>query len=340
MGVTTREIRLASRPEGAPTSDNFELAERELDEPGDGQVLIRNAWMSVDPYMRGRMNDVKSYVPPFEIGKALQGGAVGQVIESKADSVSEGDWVQNQLGWREYALADADGLLPVDPGLAPATTALGVLGMPGLTAWVGISEICQISEGDTLFMSAASGAVGSAGGQIAKLRGAKVIGSAGSAEKVDFLTSELGLDGAFNYKETPPAEALADLAPKGINAYFDNVGGDHLEAAIGALRAFGRIALCGMISQYNLTEPQPGPRNMPQLIGKRATMQGFIIMDHFDRMGDFADEVGPWVADGSLKYRETIVEGLEQAPQAFIDTLEGDKLGKMLVKVGPGPDEV
>ena len=312
--------------------EDFALAEVELDDPGDGQVLIRNAFVSVDPYMRGRMNDVRSYVPAFELGKTLTGGAVGRVEASRHPGWPEGTWVSHMLGWREWALSDGTGLHALDPAVAPVSTALGVLGMPGLTAYVGLLDIAQIAAGETVYVSGAAGAVGSVAGQLARLRGCRVIGSAGSAEKVAWL-EELGFDAAFDYRETEPREALAG----GIDVYFDNVGGPTLEAAIAALRPHGRIVACGSISTYNATEAQPGPRNLFQVVTKRLRLQGFIVSDHSDRFPAFLAEVAPLVREGKVRYRETVVEGIENAPAALIGLLEGRNVGKMLVQVGPGP---
>ena len=327
--TVSREIRLAARPRGVPQPSDFELAEVELPDPGDGEVLIRNAYVSVDPYMRGRMNDAKSYVPPFQVGEPLSGGAVGKVVASRNTQWPEGSWVVHMLGWREAAISDGAGLLPADPSLAPVSTALGVLGMPGLTAYVGLLDIGRPREGETVFVSGAAGAVGSVVGQIAKLKGCKVIGSAGSAEKVAWLR-ELGFDEAFDYRETDTREALRD----GIDIYFDNVGGATLEAAIGALRPRGRVVACGAISQYNATELPQGPRNLFMTVSKRLRIEGFIISDHFDRFPDFLADMGGWVRDGNVRYRETVVEGIENAPAAFIGLLGGENIGKMLVKVG------
>ena len=327
--TVSREIRLAARPRGVPQPSDFELAEVELPDPGDGEVLIRNAYVSVDPYMRGRMNDAKSYVPPFQVGEPLSGGAVGKVVASRNTQWPEGSWVVHMLGWREAAISDGAGLLPADPSLAPVSTALGVLGMPGLTAYVGLLDIGRPREGETVFVSGAAGAVGSVVGQIAKPKGCKVIGSAGSAEKVAWLR-ELGFDEAFDYRETDTREALSD----GIDIYFDNVGGATLEAAIGALRPKGRVVACGAISQYNATEPPPGPRNLFLTVTKRLRIEGFIVSDHFDRFPDFLVDMGGWVRDGKVRYRETVVEGIENAPAAFIGLLGGENIGKMLVRVG------
>jgi len=314
-----------------PQSTDFALVEAEVPDPAEGQMLIRNAFVSVDPYMRGRMNDVRSYVPPFALGEPLTGGAVGRVVASRNGRFDEGSWVVHNLGWRELALSAGDGLLAFDPAVAPVSTALGVLGMPGLTAYVGLLDVGRPEEGETVYVSGAAGAVGSVVGQIAKLRGCRVIGSAGSPEKVAWLR-ELGFDEAFDYHEVPAHEALTE----GVDLYFDNVGGPTLEAALSALRMRGRVVACGAISQYNATAPTPGPPNLFLVVTKRLRIEGFIVSDHFDRMPAFLAEVGPWVQDGSVRYRETVVDGIENAPAALIGLLTGENVGKMLVKVGPG----
>jgi NADPH-dependent curcumin reductase CurA len=279
--------------------------------------------------MRGRMNDVKSYVPPFQIGEPLYGAAVGEVVASRNERFAEGDWVSHQLGWRELAASDGRGVMKVDPSVAPPQAYLSVLGMIGLTAYVGVLDIGQPKEGETVFVSGAAGAVGSLAGQIARIKGCHVIGSAGSDEKVAWLRDELGFDRAFNYKTASLRDELAD----GIDIYFDNVGGEHLEAAIFALRTYGRIVACGSISRYNDTEARPGPRNLSMITTKRLRMQGYIVFDHNDRYAEFARDASGWLRDGSLKYRETIVEGIEHAPDAFVGLLEGENIGKMLVKL-------
>jgi NADPH-dependent curcumin reductase CurA len=334
MEGIAREIRLVARPQGFPGEDLFEVAETAIPTPAEGQVLIRNAYFSVDPYMRPRMNDVRSYVAPFTLGEAMTGGAVGQIAVSRNSRYAEGEWVLHQLGWREWALSDGATLRRLDPSQAPLSTALGVLGMPGFTAWYGLFVLGEPKEGETVLISGAAGAVGSAAGQMAGIAGCRVIGSAGSAEKVAWVR-ELGFDEAFDYREQSPRKALGEIAPDGIDIYFDNVGGDHLEAAIGALRNHGRIVACGSISRYNDAEPLPGPRNMFMVVTKRLRLQGYIISDHFDRFGEFAREAGEWVRDGRLQYRETIVEGIQNAPDAFLGLLRGENIGKMLVKVGP-----
>jgi NADPH-dependent curcumin reductase CurA len=334
MEGVSREIRLVARPQGFPAEELFEVAETPIPDPGDGQVLIRNAYFSVDPYMRPRMNDVRSYVAPFTLGEAMTGGAVGRIAASRNSKYAEGDWVLHQLGWREWALSDGAMLRRVDSGAAPLSTALGVLGMPGFTAWYGLFVLGQPQEGETVVVSGAAGAVGSAAGQMAAIAGCRVIGSAGSEEKLAWLR-ELGFDGVFNYREQRPRDGLAELAPDGIDVYFDNVGGDHLEAAIGALRTRGRVVACGSISRYNDAEPAPGPRNMFMVVTKRLRIQGYIITDHYERFAEFAREAGEWVRDGRLRYRETVVDGIENAPKAFLGLLRGENIGKMLVKVGP-----
>jgi NADPH-dependent curcumin reductase CurA len=333
MPTTAREIRLASRPTGWPTDGDFAFADVELPSPSAGQVLVRNTFMSVDPYMRGRMNDVKSYVPPFRLGEPLEGGAVGEVVESAVDGVAPGDLVLHNLGWRSHALVSE--FTPVTPveGVSPSHF-LGALGMPALTAYVGLLDIAGFTPGETVFVSGAAGAVGGIAGQIARLKGAKrVIGSAGSADKVAHLTGKLGYDAAFNYRDGDVRELLAEAAPKGIDVYFDNVGGDHLEAAIDALRKGGRVAMCGSISVYNEEELPPGPRNLHLAVGKRLRMRGFIVMDHGDRLPAMTAEVGEWLAAGKLVAEETVVDGLDNAPAAFIGMLRGENTGKMVVRL-------
>jgi NADPH-dependent curcumin reductase CurA len=333
------EIRLASRPSGWPTPANFDLVEVELPELAAGQVLVRNLVMSVDPYMRGRMNDVKSYVPPFEIGEPLDGGVVGEVVESLDPSMHVGDVVLHGSGWREYAVLPARHATRIDLDLAPAGAYLGVLGMPGLTAYAGLLEAGEFKPGDTVFVSAAAGAVGSIVGQIARLKGAKrVIGSVGSAAKVAHLLDDLGFDEAFNYKEGPIPGQLSAAAPDGIDLYFDNVGGDHLEAALSLMNVHGRVTVCGMISVYNATERTPAPRNLSDLVRKRITMRGMLVGDYGYLRERFVSEVGAWLSDGRLHYRETVVAGLSNAPAAFLGLLRGDNTGKMLVTV-PAPDQ-
>jgi NADPH:quinone reductase len=334
MEGISREIRLVARPRGLPDEDLFEIAETPIHDPGEGQLLVRNAYFSVDPYMRPRMNDVRSYVAPFTLGEAMTGGAVGQVAASRNSAFQEGDWVLHQLGWREWALSDGTGMRKVDTGDAPISTSLGVLGMPGFTAYYGLFELGQPEPGETVFVSGAAGAVGSAAGQMAKIAGCRVLGCAGSAEKIAWLR-ELGFDHAFDYRQSTLRDAAAQAAPDGIDIYFDNVGGDQLEAAIGALRTRGRVVACGSMSRYNDVEAAPGPRNMFMVVTKRLRIQGYIISDHYDRFPEFFERAREWVRQGRLRYRETVVEGIENAPKAFLGLFRGENIGKMLVKVGP-----
>lgn len=330
---TNREIHLASRPQGWPTADDFRLVETEVPTPGPGQIVVRNQFISVDPYMRGRMNDVKSYVPPFQLDAPLDGGAVGEVVAGEAEGVRVGDIVLHGLGWREYALLDARAARPVDPTLAPVSAYLSVLGMTGLTAYAGLLDVAAMKPGESVFVSAAAGSVGSLVGQIAKLKGAgHVVGSAGSAAKVERLRA-LGFDAAFDYHDGPVRDSLKAAAPDGIDVYFDNVGGDHLEAAISAMRPHGRAAICGMIAQYNATEPPAAPRNLAMVIGKRLTLRGFLVGDHGNLREQFVRDVSGWLRDGTLSYDETVVDGIENAPEAFLGLLRGENLGKMLVRV-------
>jgi NADPH-dependent curcumin reductase CurA len=332
---TGREVHLVSRPHGTPALEDFAMVDADVSEPGPGQVLVRNLYISVDPYMRGRMNETRSYVPPFALGEVMDGGAVGTVVASASPEVAVGDVVLHQLGWREYALVDAAKAHRIDDAPAPVSAYLGVLGMPGQTAYVGLLDVAAMREGDAVFVSGASGAVGSLVGQIARLRGAsRVVGSAGTAEKVAYLTGRLGFDAAFNYKDGPVDEQLAKAAPDGIDVYFDNVGGEHLEAALSALHRNGRVAMCGSISQYNAVEPAPGPRNLGLAVGKRLTLRGFIIADHAERFPVVARDLGGWLRAGEISYEETVVEGIDQAPAAFLGMLRGDNTGKMVVRVG------
>jgi len=331
----SREIRLKNRPVGLPSETDFELAEVTLPEPGDGQLLVQNIYMTVDPYMRGRMYDRKSYVPPFQLGQPLDGGCVGRVAESKNDQYQTGDFVFGMLGWRESFVSDGTGLMKIDANLAPIQAYLGTLGMPGLTAYYGLLEIGKPKAGETVFVSAASGAVGSIVCQIAKLKGCTVVGSAGSDEKVSWLLEAAGVDAAFNYKKTDDVIAeVGKKCPNGIDVYYENVGGVHLQAALEHMNPYGRIVMCGMIDIYNATAPVPGPPNLAAIIGKKLTMQGFIVSDHFDMLTQFYADMGKWIAEGQIKWKETIVAGLENAPRAFIGLFNGENFGKMIVKVG------
>ena len=332
----SKEIHLKYRPEGLPAGNDFELVRVAIPETGEGQVLVQNIYMSVDPYMRGRMYDRKSYVPPFQIGKPLEGGCVGWVVDSKNGAFKIGDYVLSMLGWREYFVSSGEGLTKIDPALVPVQAYIGVVGMTGMTAYVGLLHIGELKKGDTVFVSAAAGAVGSVVCQIAKLKGCYVVGSAGSDEKVSWLMEEAGIDAAFNYKTTD--DVIAEVGrhfPKGIDVYFENVGGVHLEAALEHMNTKGRIVMCGMISMYNAVKPVPGPTRLPYVISKMLTMRGFIVMDHFDKYGPFIADMGKWIAEGNIKWKETIVDGIENAPAAFIGLFKGENSGKMIVKIGP-----
>ena len=329
-----RQIRLASRPSGWVTEDNFELTEEDLPEIVDDQLLIRNIYMSVDPYMRGRMNDSKSYVAPFQIGDVCQAGVVGQVVASRNQEFAEGDFVNGMLGWENYSVSGGQGLYKIEKSAAPLSYHLGILGMPGMTAWVGLMKIGQAKSGEQVFVSAASGAVGSVVGQLAKLQGCNVAGCASSDEKIELLTSDLGFDAAFNYRDSKSLpKSIAEVCPSGIDVNFENVGGEIFEAALWNMREFGRIALCGMISNYNDEQLQPGPRGMMSIIGKRLTIRGFIVTDEPEAGREYLEKASGWIADGKLKYRETVAEGVENAPAAFIDMLNGKNIGKQIVRL-------
>jgi hypothetical protein len=330
--ITSREIRLVSRPTGMPAAANFTQTQTELLPLPDRHVLVRNLFMSVDPYMRGRMNEGKSYVPPFETGKALEGGAVGEVVESRAKEFKPGDAVTSKFGWREYFMASPKELHPVSREVPSLSVYLGTLGMTGMTAWVGLNLV-DVKAGDVIFISGAAGAVGNMAGQLAKLRGCQVIGSAGSAEKVKFLREECGFDIAFNYKVGPVREQLTLEVPDGIDVYYDNVGGETLEAALSALRVNGRIIACGGIASYNAAKPQPGPANLFNITTKRLTMKGMIVGDWLHRQAEFEKEVGGYFRAGKLKNHETVVEGIDQAVSAFLGLFEGKNRGKMVVKL-------
>jgi NADPH-dependent curcumin reductase CurA len=331
--TSSREIRLKSRPVGTPTAANFELASVELPDPAPGQVQVKNTWMTVDPYMRGRMNDVASYVPPFQIGEALQGGAVGEVTKSNDASLKAGDLVSSFFGWREAFNAPAQALQKLETHGLPPEAFLGFAGMPGLTAYVGLLKVGELKDGDVVFVSGAAGAVGSVVCQIAKLKGHTVIGSAGGPEKVAFL-KEIGVDHAIDYKaETDLTAALLRAAPGGIDVYFENVGGAHMEAALMAAKPFARFALCGMISQYNNTDLGEGVRGLVMAVGKSLKLQGFIVSNFPDMQGAYLKDLSEWVAAGKIKNRETVKEGIENAPAAFMGLFKGENMGKMLVRL-------
>jgi NADPH-dependent curcumin reductase CurA len=336
VAMRSREVQLSRRPEGVPTADDFEIVETEVGEPGAGEVVVRNLYMSVDPYMRGRMRDRKSYAKPYGVNETMTGGAIGRVVASRDPDLEEGAYVLSNLGWREAFRASGDALSPLGELVAPPSAYLGVIGMPGMTAYVGLFQVADLKDGETVFVSGAAGAVGSVAGQIAKIRNCRVVGSAGSAEKVRWLTEELGFDHAFNYKEGNLRSHIRDGAPEGIDVYFDNVGGDQLETAISEMRLFGRIAMCGAISQYNATGPEPGPSNLSRFIGMGLTLRGFLV-SHFPHVREqFLRDMGGWLASGRIEYRETVVDGIERAPEAFMGLFEGANIGKMVVRLDDG----
>jgi len=331
--TTIKEIRLKSRPAGLPTRDNFEVATATLRDPGPGEVQVKNLWMTVDPYMRGRMNDTKNYVPPFPLGQTLDGGAIGEITASNDPMFKEGDLVQSSLGWREGFTAPSASVDKLDAAGLPPQAYLGIAGMPGLTAYTGLLRIAALKDGDVVFVSGAAGAVGSVACQIAKAQGLRVIGSAGGREKVAYLQS-IGVDHAIDYKaETDLSAAVLEGAPDGIDVFFDNVGGSHLEAALDAARLFARFAVCGMISTYNATAPAPGPSNLRQLIGKNIRMEGFIVTHHLDLMPKFIEEMSAWIREGKVTSQETVFEGIDKAPDAFLGLFSGENTGKMLVRL-------
>ena len=344
-----REIHLKQRPVGTPTENDFELVKVNVPDPKEGEFLVRNIWMSVDPYMRGRMRETKSYIPSFQLGKPLEGGCVGQIIESKNNQFKVGEYVLGNFGWREYWLSNgSSGVMRIDPKMAPIQWYLGIFGMTGLTAYVGLLKIGDLKEANNndddnnntaVFVSAASGAVGSVACQIAKIKGCRVVGSAGSQEKVKWLLDQTRIDYAFNYKELAESNNISSelrkSCPDGIDIYFDNVGGEHLEAAIDNMKVFGRIVLCGMISQYNATSMPAGPSNLFLAITNRLKLQGFIVRDHYDILNELYTNMSKWVSEGKIKWQETVFEGLENAPKAFLALFNGENTGKMLVKIGP-----
>lgn len=333
--MKSREIHLTQHFTGAVKPDYFETAEVDLPDPGEGEIQVKNAWLSVDPYMRGRMLGIKTYVDPFKVGGPMEGGAVGQVAKSKADGFAEGDWVLSMNGWREGWTAPAAGITKIDADLLPAEAYLGVAGMPGMTAYIGLKRMIDLKEGETLWMSAGAGAVGTAGIQFAKAMGANVIATAGGAEKTAFCT-EIGADAVVDYKAVDDLAGAVKAAAKpfgGVDAYYENVGGDHLQAALDVIKPFGRFAVCGMIARYNDDTPLPGPTNLTQIVAKKLTLRGFIVSDHFDLQSQFIQDLSGWMMAGKVKTRDTVYEGVEKAPEAFMGLFEGKNIGKMLVKV-------
>ena len=331
--MQNEEIRFASRPAGMPTLDNFQIVETDMPTPNDGEVLVRTLYISVDPYLRGRMRPGRSYVPPFEVGEVITSGAVGEVFESRSPQFQTGDIVTGMMGWRLYNVSKAAELRKIDGRMAPVTTSLGVLGMPGLTAYFGLLDIGQPKEGETVVVSGAAGAVGMTVCQIAKLKGCRAVGIAGSDEKNEYLKQELGVDATINYKSREVAQALKEACPKGVDVYFDNVGGEVSDAVMPLLNHAARIVICGQISLYNLDRPDVGPRPQPYLLVNSALMKGFIITDYAARFPEGVMQLAQWLGAGKLKYAETIVEGFKNTPQAFIGLFSGENLGKQIVKV-------
>ncbi|MFQ3319178.1 MAG: NADPH-dependent curcumin reductase CurA [Natronomonas sp.] len=331
--ATNRAWRLESRPTGEPSMENFELVETEVPEPGAHEVLVRTLYMSVDPYMRGRMRDAESYAEPWDVGETMKAGVVGEVEESNHPDFDAGDVVTSDLLWADYAVAEGRDLRKVNPTHGPISTAVGVLGMPGVTAYFGTTDVAEPTPGDTVVVSAAAGAVGSVVGQIAALSGCHVVGIAGADEKVEWLES-VGFDAGINYKEEDVPSALREACPDGIDVYFDNVGGPITDAAWPLLNVRARVAICGQISLYNETEIPTGPRKLGKLIESRAHVEGLLVRDYEDRWGEALHRLSVWVANGDVEYRENVVEGLENAPDAFLGLFEGTKIGKQLVQVG------
>jgi len=334
-----QRIVLASRPKGVPTLDNFRLETADLPAPGENQLLVRTLWMSLDPYMRGRMNDGKSYVPPVALDATMEGGCVAEVITSNARGFAAGDIIVGRVGWASHGVLDAAEVLKVDPSIAPVSTALGVLGMPGHTAFVGLNDILKGQAGETIVVSAATGAVGSLVGQLAKRKGMRTIGVAGGAEKCAYAVDNLGYDACLDHHTADLAGELAALTPQGVDCYYENVGGKTLEAVLPQMNVFGRMALCGMIAWYNgqgVGDAMPLPAMWRTILTQRLRVQGFIIFDHYDRLPAFLAEVAPLVKSGDIHYRETIAEGLENAPQAFLNLLQGGNFGKQLVRLAKG----
>ncbi len=337
MTEVNRQIILAARPEGLPNETDFKLVEAPMPKLGEGQFLVKINYLSVDPYMRGRISEIKSYAEPVAIGDVMVGGTVGRVIDSRHQDYNQGDVVVGYFGWQEYAVSDGAEVQRFDTSLAPMSTALGVLGMPGMTAYFGMLEIGQPKSGETVFVSGAAGAVGSLVGQIAKIQGCRVVGSAGTREKVDWLLEDLGFDAAFNYKETGDYVAkLKEVCPEGIDVYFDNVGGKLTDAVFLHINEKARVVVCGQIDQYNVTRLPRGPRFLWHLIVKRARVEGFLVFDFAERYSEGQQQIAEWIKAGKVKYRETIVDGLENAPRAFIGLFSGENLGKQLVRVAEG----
>jgi NADPH-dependent curcumin reductase len=332
--TVNRQILLKSRPEGTPTLSNFELVQSPVPEPGDGEVLMRIRYLSLDPYMRGRMSAAKSYAKPIDVGAPMVGGTVGEIVTSRHPKFAEGDIVLGHGGWQDYAVSNGAGLRKLDPATAPVSTALGVLGMPGMTAYAGLTEIGQPKPGETVVAAAASGAVGSVVGPIARIKGCRNVGIAGGPDKCRFVVEELGFDACADHRAPDFARQLEAACPSGIDVYFENVGGAVQQTVWPLLNGFARIPVCGLIAQYSLTTPMPGP-DMFTVLRKRLTLRGFIVSDFANKQADFLRDMGEWVRGGRIRYREDVVEGLENAPAAFLGMLVGKNFGKMLVKVSP-----
>ena len=335
MSIESKYVALKEYvPMGNPSLSHFDLKSETISLKNDDEVLVANKWISVDPYMRARMTERKNYKPPFEIGKPMEGTAIGEIIESKSNNFKKGDFVLSEFGWRDNFITNSESLKKINPINVPIQTYLGPLGFTGHTAYIGLFRIAKIKQNQTILVSSAAGSVGSTVCQIAKILGCKVIASTGSDEKVEWLKKEIGVDHAFNYKKIDNLVLhFKDICPEGFDIYFDNVGGDFLEAAIFRMKNFGRIVICGRISQMNATSPGEGLKNMAHVLVKRLTIKGFLIFDHYDDYKDFENDMSNWVINKKIKWRETIVEGIENSPQAFLDLLNGKNIGKMIVKI-------
>ena len=336
MASQNRQVLLKQRPQGMPTTADFEIVDAPIPEPAAGEVVVRGIYLSLDPYMRGRISAARSYAKPVEIGAVMEGRVVGEVVRSRDPALREGDCVHGGYGWQLYSAVPGTGLIKLDPAEAPLSTALGVLGMPGLTAYVGLSDIGKPQAGETVVVSAASGAVGAVAGQLARRAGARVVGIAGGADKCRYVETELGFDAAIDHRAGDLDAALDRACPNGIDVYWENVGGAVQQAVFPRLNDFGRMVMCGMVSEYNDPEPRPGP-NLMTIVRRRIKIQGFIVSDQWQRWGEYRGMAAPLVRGGELKYREDIVDGLDHAPEAFIGLLQGRNFGKLLVKLGPDP---
>ncbi|MGE0733374.1 MAG: NADP-dependent oxidoreductase [Alphaproteobacteria bacterium] len=335
-GKINRQWILAARPPAEPQVSNFKLVEQPIPKPGDGEILIRAVYLSLDPYMRGRMREGKSYVPPVALGAVMEGGVVGQVMESRNPGFKPGDYVESRIGWQEYAVSDGKGVRVIDPGLAPISTALGVLGMPGMTAYFGTFDVAQPKAGETFVVTAASGAVGALVMQIGKIVGCRMVGIAGGKAKCDYVKTELGADAVIDYRGTKDLRAdLKAACPDGVDVFFDNVGGSIFDAVISRINLRARIAICGMIAEYNLEKPELAPRPTPHLLINRARIEGFIVFDFAKRYPEGMRQMAEWIKQGKLKYKEDIIDGFEHAPRALLRLFKGENFGKQLVRVAP-----